>query len=196
MRNFRFITHLDTFDVVARLHKLNPHSWPGVAARGEIGDVRLPVKSLLLRHHAKVTLDNWLDDLPVSDSEELKKWASMRRLLKQARRAILQMPDLRAFLDTQAPMGRVMVSGLQPGGAITWHTDNGKYHERHVRFHIALVTNPLCEILSQNEKVHMPVGSLWLFNNRVMHSAINFGTEPRYHVVFELPRIVQDEADQ
>lgn len=195
MQNFRLITHLDTFDVVARLHKLNPTSWAGVAARGEIGDVRLPVKSILLRSHAKVTLDNWLDDLPVNDSETLTKWPSMQRLLKKARREIMRMPDLRGFLDTGAPMGRVMISGLQPGGAITWHTDNGPYHDRHARFHIALVTNPLCEILSRNEKVHMPVGSLWLFNNRVMHSAINFGTEPRYHVVFELPRIMPDAAE-
>jgi hypothetical protein len=192
MKNFRAIAYLDTFPVVGDLFARKPHEWGGVVARGEIGDVRLPVKSLLIRGPENPTLDTWTDDLPIKDTADYDAWPSLRVLIDQARAAILA--DQKALgvriLDPDGAVGRIMVSGLQPGGVIMWHVDNGAYHDRHVRFHISLVTNPGAFLYSEFEQLHMPVGTLWYFNNRVMHCAANWSPHTRYHVVFELPKLV------
>src|SRR6185312_4177278 len=163
--NFRHINFLDTFDVVAKLHKLSPHTWKGMTYRGEIGDSRLPARSMALRGHENPTLESWLEDRPVKDFDALAGWHSLQALLAEARKAILADPVVKAnnFLDPDLPIGRVMISGLEPQGVITWHTDNGAYHDRHARFHIPLVTNPGCLMYSGPEAVHMNVGELRLF---------------------------------
>lgn len=191
--NFRPITHLDTFAVVAQAHKLAPKNWPAMMARGEgmkapCKRCQLPTRSLTLRCHHNPDLDNWLEDLPVFDSLEMEKWKSMQLLLRRARTAILADPWLRDVLDPEAPIGRVMASILPKDSYISWHADNGPYHERHLRFHIALVTNPLCFLHSGPEQMHVPAGMLTWFNNRAVHCATNWGQSDRLHVIFELPK--------
>lgn len=193
MNNFRYITYLDTFAVVAYLHKLAPDTWVGVPARGEIGDNRLPVRSMLLRGPENPVEEHWLEDLPNVDSAEFEKWKSLRRLLAQARKTIKADPVAKTLVDTSATLGRVMVSNLAPNNAtIMWHEDNGPYHEKHIRFHIPLVTNPGVLMYSAHETIHMPVGSVWLFNNRVKHCAANWGSFSRIHLVFEIRRFDAD----
>lgn len=194
MQNFYPVDFIDVFDALPRLHGLNPNGWAGVVARGEIGDVRLPTKSLLLRAHDKVTMKNWLEDLPCVDRPELEKWPSMKRMLAQARKAILADANLRPRIDQSAPMGRVMLTMMPPDGVIQPHTDNGPYHETHLRFHLPLVTNPLAVLYSREQTYHLPVGHLWWFNNRVTHWAANWGKSPRIHVIFEMPRLVAGHA--
>lgn len=193
MYNFRFITHLDTFAVIARLHKLNPASWKGEPARGEPDICKS--RSLLLRKHNNPTPENWLEDLPLHDTPELEQWVSLKKLLAQARKAIYADPAMKSVLDPSAPPGRVMLSVLTKENAIQWHTDNGPYHERHTRFHIPLLTNPLCFLQVRNEQVHMEVGALWWFNNRYQHTAINFGLTHRVHLIFEMPTFVPDRGE-
>jgi Aspartyl/Asparaginyl beta-hydroxylase len=193
MNNFRYITYLDTFAATAYLHKLAPGTWVGVPARGEIGDDRLPVRSMLLRGPEDPVEEHWLEDLPNVDSEDFTKWKSLRRLLAQARKAIKTDPVTKNLTDSAATLGRVMVSNLAPDSAvIMWHVDDGPYHDKHIRFHIPLVTNPGVQMYSAHENLHMPVGSLWLFNNRVKHSAANWGSFSRIHVVFEVRRFDAD----
>jgi len=192
--NFIWVGHVDTFPVMPILAKMDPAHWRGVQARGEIGDTRLPARSILLRAHNKPTVENWLEDLPVHDCPEIEKWASMKRLLDRARKQILQHNLLRAALDNSAPIARAMLTVLEPGGTIMWHRDDGPYHDKHARFHIPLVTNPGVTLYSGNEQVHMPVGSVWWFNNRAVHSAANWGASMRIHLIFEMRRI-NGEAD-
>ncbi|HEY1858647.1 aspartyl/asparaginyl beta-hydroxylase domain-containing protein [Acidocella sp.] len=186
--NFKFVGPLDTFAVLAHLYKLQPHTWSGLQYRGEVGDKRLPSRSIPLRSHAKPTLENWLDDLPVHDTPHLEKWGSMQKLLQRARRMILADPLLSKALDNAAPVSRAMLTVLEKEGVVAWHCDDGPYHDRHLRFHVPLVTNPGCTMYSANEQVHMNVGDLWWFNNRVPHSAANWGAWPRIHLIFEMRR--------
>lgn len=181
--------------MIAQLHKLQPHTWPGLQYRGEIGDSRLPSRSLPLRAHNKPTLDNWLEDLPVHDTVTLEKWGSMKQLLGRARRHILAHPKLAQALDNAAPVSRAMLTVLAKEGVIAWHCDDGPYHEKHLRFHVPLVTNPYCTMYSANEQVHMNVGDLWWFNNRVPHCAANWGTVPRIHLIFEMRRAGNGDTD-
>lgn len=194
MLHFRYFAHLSTFDVIAQLHKMKPASWKGEIARGEPEICKS--RSLLLRHHNSPSQDNWLEDLPLHDSDVLEKWTSMNKLLAQARRAIYADAAFKTVADPSAPPGRVMLSVLTKTNAIQWHTDNGPYHTRHARFHIPLLTNPLCLVQVQNEQVHMEVGALWWFNNRFQHTAMNWGETMRVHLIFEMPVLVKGEASE
>lgn len=189
MNNFIFITHLDVLPVMPRLAKLKPETWPGRPERGETGNPLIGLgASLFLREHDNVTEENWLDDLPVKDCGELPEWPTMRRLLAQARRAIMATPLGQEYLSGQA--GRAMLSRLDArppvGNEIFRHIDDGPYHQRNVRFHIPLTTNPGCFSESGLDRVHMEVGSLWYFNNRVTHKSANLGHTHRVHVIFEM----------
>ena len=192
MIHFRWITHLDTFAVIARLHKVEQSKWRAepTEAGGEPGRL-----FLILRHHAKAGPDNWLEDLPLHDSEDMQKWTSLNRLLLQARKAIFADPALQRVLDASAPPGRVMLSSMAKQTALSWHADGGPYHERHLRFHVPLLTNPLCSAFVQNEQVHMEVGSLWWVNYHAQHTLTNFGLHRRVHLIFELPKIAKAEDD-
>ena len=193
MNNFRWLGHLDTFPVMPRLHKSLPANWPPVKARGEMNDPHFGLgASLLLRAHNGITRENWLDDLPVLETHDLQQWASMKRLLAQAKKLVMSEPIARQLLSGE--MGRAMVSRLDPGSTIFWHVDDGPYHQKHARFHVALVTNPGCLVYSGPEMVHMPVGSLWYVNNRGRHWAANWGHHYRLHLIFEM-RKAEEASD-
>lgn len=188
MNNFRFVTQLDVFAVNAQLFKLKPADWKPVEARGETNNPMIGLgASMLLRAHAPVTKENWLHDLPVHDTRELEPWKSMQKLLAQARKAIMAESVGRQYLSGE--MARAMVSRLDKGSSIFWHVDDGDYHERTVRFHLPLVTNPACIMYSGPESLHMEAGSLWFFNNKFRHSAGNWGPFMRLHLIFEMYRI-------
>jgi len=185
VRNFLAIAHLDTFDVVAALHRRHPKHWRPVAARGEVGHPEIGLgASLLLRGHEGITKENWLHDLPVVDLPDLKTWPSMQLLLNQARDAVMANDIGKTLLSGE--MARAMVSRLDPGSTIFWHVDDGPYHKRTGRFHAALVTNPGCFLYSQEEMQHLPQGVLAYFNNHVRHCAANWGQYPRCHLIFEM----------
>lgn len=195
MLNFRFVTHLDTFALMPRLVKLQPATWKPVAARGEKGIPEIGLgASLLLRCHSNVTEENWLQDLPLHETPDLDSWSTMKRLLAQAKKAVMAEQLSRQYLSGE--MGRAMISRLDAGSTIFWHDDNGPYHEKHIRFHIPLVTNPLCVMHAGPESLHMEVGALWYFNNRVRHSAANFGAKFRLHLIFEMRRLDPPDADE
>ena len=185
MRNFLPVAHLDTLDVVAGMHRRNPKGWLPVEARGETNNPMIGLgASYLLRAHENITRENWLDDLPVVETTELKKWHSMQVLLGQARDAIMAHPLGQQLLSGE--MARAMVSRLDPGSTIFWHVDDGPYHKRTARFHTALFTNPGCFLYSQEEMMHVPQGVLTYFNNHVRHCAANWGQHARCHLIFEM----------
>ena len=190
MRHFRWIGFCDVFSVLAQLHKMKPYAWQG-ESKGDEGFKARYVR--LLRHHNAPTPANWLENLPLHDTDELQKWRSMETLLAAARKAIYADEVIRPRLDPSAPHGRVMLSMLRKGDILQWHADTGPYHDRHARFHISLLTNPFCQMQVETESVHMPVGNLWFFNNRALHTATNFGTTHRVHLIFEEPILVRDE---
>lgn len=189
--NFRFIKHFDTLAVMPRLAKLKPQDWKGVPERGEVNlpDIGMGA-SLLLRGHKDITEENWLKDLPVEDTPELKDWPTMKSLLSKARAAIMNEAVAKDYLSGQ--MSRAMVSRLDPGSTIFWHIDDGPYHSKNIRFHLPLLTNPGCLLYSGPEMQHIPVGMLTYFNNRVRHSAANWGATMRLHLIFEMRR--KDDA--
>lgn len=185
MSNILPIASLDTFDVLPKLHSSHPRHWKPVAERGEVMSEKIGLgASLLLRGHEGSTKENWLDNLPVIDRPALTEWPSMLRLLEQCRAAVMGQTISQNLLSGE--MARAMISRLDPGSTIFWHVDNGPYHEKTARFHLALVTNPGCTMYSGLETMHMVQGVLYYFNNHVRHSAANFGEFMRLHLIFEM----------
>ena len=195
MLNFRWVTHLDIFPVMPGLYKQQPATWKPVEARGELNNPMFGLgASLLLRGHRDITKENWLEDLPVVELPVLDPWKSMKRLLAQARKAIMadhdRMVETRQLLrpELSGVMGRAMVSRLDPGSTIFWHEDDGPYHDKHIRFHVPLVTNPGCIMYSGPESLRLEAAGLYYFNNKVRHSAANWGKTYRLHLIFEMRR--------
>lgn len=187
--NFRFITHLETFRANAQFAKLTGGDpWAGKTPLAQMIDPKLPHKTLYLRVQNEPSLDNWLEDLPMHDQPEFEKWATMRQLLARARRAIAFDPMLGPMVDSTAPLGRVVISVLQPHSPMMWHTDLGPYAKAHLRFHVALMTNPRCQVYCNGESFHLPVGMLAHLNVLEWHCATNFGESTRAHLIFELRR--------
>lgn len=195
--HFRFVTHLDTLAATAQFHKLvKGDPWAGQTPLAQMTDEAMPHKTLLLRVQNVSSRENWLDDLPMFDQPEYEKWKSMQRLLIQARKAIFADPVLNQMVDAGAPTGRIVISVLKPHSVMAWHSDLGEYAKRHVRFHFVLQTNPLCKLYCGPEMVHAPVGALVFLNSQEQHSAANWGSTLRSHVIFELRRRDAPEGDE
>ena len=196
MVGLRFITHLETLPVLAQFHKLvTGDQWAGKTALAQMTDAKLAHKTLYLRVQNSPSLANWLDDLPMHDQPEFERWKSMRALLARARKAIYGDPLLRNMVDPAAAPGRIVISVLQPRTALAWHSDLGEYAKRHLRFHVALTTNPGCALHCGHEQMHIPVGGLVFLDALQQHCATNWGDGPRSHLIFELRRCDAPEAE-
>lgn len=76
-------------------------------------------------------------------------------------------------------IGRFRIMRLRPNQCYSFHRDRG------VRFHIAIQTNPHCYLMFQPAHFeHVPTGILYFANTLELHSAMNGGSEDRYHLVF------------
>lgn len=157
MNNFRIFTHLDTFAVIARLHKQL---------------LQIPETGILELREGE------------TETSVFKEWKTLQSLLTRARKAIGSPEDL----------GSVYVERRKPGVVTAWSKDLP--NDWHL-FRIPLVTNPGATEYAKNESVHMPAGSLWWCNTEEMNSSANWGTEARYHLVFELgkPGAAQDDTE-
>ena len=187
--NLRFITHLDPLAVQARFHQMvKGDPWAGETKLAQMTDERLPHKTLYLRVQKEPTLENWLADNVMHDEPEYENWKSLRNLLGRARKAIFADQFLRDMVDPTAPPGRIVISVLQPNSVMQPHIDLGEYAQRHLRFHLALQTNPACVLHARIENLHLPAGGLAFLNVLEPHWAANWGSSPRSHVIFELRR--------
>ena len=87
-------------------------------------------------------------------------------------------------------LGRAMLVRLPAGGAVAAHQDAGAYYAIRDRFHLAVGNEPGGSILRvSDQEVDLPLGSLWQIDNKQPHSARNYSTAERIHLIFDvLPR--------
>jgi hypothetical protein len=86
----------------------------------------------------------------------------------------------KVFTESPYKLGRFRIMMMAPRACYSIHKDFGP------RLHIPLITNPQAMMLFPENKefLHMPANSYtWLVDTTVAHSAMNGGTEPRYHLV-------------
>ena len=75
-------------------------------------------------------------------------------------------------------LGRVRIMTSLPKTCLTWHQDNTN------RIHYPLVTNPGCQMVIEDEVLHMPENTWWLTQTEhYKHTAFNASTENRIHLV-------------
>jgi hypothetical protein len=186
----RAIGHVETFPVVARLHKLtHGDPWKNTPDCAQMVDADLPHKTLLLRCQKAPSVENFPADLPMHDQPEYEKFPVWKNLVARARKLILADPVMRDAIDAAAPLGRVVVSVLAPKSLMTPHKDVGDYAKRHLRFHAPLVTNPHCTLYAGNSQAHLPVGLLTWIDVLDLHWAANWAQAgARSHLIFELRR--------
>jgi len=112
--------------------------------------------------------------------DEFEKWVPLRNLIAKIRRQ-----PATEGTDT----GRILLEWLEPGAVVHW-----THHETNwQRFHMALVTNPLCWVFSGAEGLHMQVGFLNWINLAQPTSQLNLGESPRIHLVVEFRKHAQKE---
>lgn len=163
MPNFRAITYLDTLPAMIGLWK----------KRGDFAagfDDADPRKTIEVRGARNADEPETYADMPV-----LEDWKGLRSLLAKAQRGI-----------GVQPLGAASVEMLPSRTAVPWMAETEAHARRFDRFVLALATNPGCLTYCGNEVVHMPVGHLYWMAAGVLHSAVNFGEHPRYHLIFDV----------
>lgn len=185
MPNFIKIHEFDVSLIKNYLKVLEYKNWQPVRERGEVNHPSIGIgASKLLRSHSNITLDNWLEDLPVNDLPVLYEHPAIAHLLSEAVSKIMAVKFIENQLTGQ--LARAMFSRLDAGSVIFWHNDDGPYYDKTVRFHLPIITNPDCKMYSGNEEMYLPEGRLYYFNNKVKHSAANWGAHHRVHLIFEM----------
>lgn len=78
------------------------------------------------------------------------------------------------------------VVNLLPGKQLELHVDIFWFHKFSKRIHVPIYTNDSCVQIFEDREVHLETGNIYEINNRIMHSARNSGTEPRFHLILDL----------
>ena len=101
-------------------------------------------------------------------------------------------PAITSWLDSFAAehhykIARVAIVKLKVGGTVGEHMDYGDYHKTRDRYHLCLDGEYLYSVLDRSEIITK--GTLFKFNNKCVHSAVNTGTVPRICVIFDTEKL-------
>ena len=91
-----------------------------------------------------------------------------------------------------ADLGSVWIERLMPNGHTPWSQED---EPELIRLHIALTTNPHAFLYCGGEGVNLGIGVVNYVNAQALTSAANFGTAPRDHLVVNVRRPSEIEAD-
>ena len=83
-------------------------------------------------------------------------------------------------------LGRVMINRLQCGGRVFPHADSPAHAQYWDRYHYVLQSSPGCQFRCGDERVYMPPGQLWWFQNALEHEVVNNGTIERIHMIIDV----------
>ena len=83
-------------------------------------------------------------------------------------------------------LGRVMITRLKPGAAITPHVDQGAPAEYFRRYQIALQSLPGAIFRIEDEAVNFRSGEVWWINNRAEHEVINNSADDRIVCIVDI----------
>lgn len=140
--------------------------------------------------HAGMT-DIWLrtrarDDLADPEAFRQEFWPTFypawRRLpsLHPVVHALMQM-------TRAVQLGQVLLTRIPPGGVILPHIDRGwSVDWFQTKFYVVLAGNDACVNICEDDRVTMPTGSIWQFENRRLHSVENHGETDRVSLIVTL----------
>lgn len=137
--------------------------------------LRFPARSV---HETEEALEEHLENFDQHENIDQPVFKS----LPEARSLIF---NLMAAVEGER-LGRVMINKLIPGGSIFPHADTPVHACYWDRFHVVLQSGPGATLRCGDETIHMETGSIWWFNNRLEHEAINAGADDRIHLVIDI----------
>lgn len=84
-------------------------------------------------------------------------------------------------LSLATRLGGILITRIPPGAGIAPHHDRGSWHAEYydAKAYLILQANARCENRAEGEAVHMATGTVWWFDNQVVHSVHNGGDEDR-----------------
>lgn len=83
-------------------------------------------------------------------------------------------------------LGRVIITKLPPGQAITPHKDGGAPAEYFQRFQVALRSLPGCVFKIGDEQMQFNSGDIWWINNREEHGVQNNSADDRIVMIVDI----------
>ncbi len=78
------------------------------------------------------------------------------------------------------------ISCALPHSIIPYHYDHCWFNEHASRIHIPIITNDQCFFLSEDRLNHLPAGSYYEVNNRILHSFWNKSSSNRIHAILDI----------
>lgn len=82
-------------------------------------------------------------------------------------------------------LGRVIINKIKPGGRIYPHPDTPEHANYFSRFHVVLQSAPGVVFRCDGEEQYWETGSVFWFNNRLVHSVENNSAQDRIHLVID-----------
>ena len=100
-------------------------------------------------------------------------------------------PRTLGFLRTVAEaeggtLGRATLVALPGGRCVYPHRDTGAYYRARDRYHLVLRSPEGSPLQAGDQAVVLREGELWVFNNKIRHSASNPAPHARVHLIFDL----------
>lgn len=83
-------------------------------------------------------------------------------------------------------LGRAMLVALLPKSQVYPHIDHGDYYRITDRYHLVITSPTGSHLSAGTETVVMHERELWVFNNKIEHSAINTSDQHRVHLIFDI----------
>jgi uncharacterized protein (TIGR03032 family) len=158
----RLQIEVDVDEIVAEVDRLDPSSWRP-HPEGHSGNDALPLVS------ANGSVDDDSVDGDMRPTPVLERLPSL----------------LPVFAALDAPIGRTRMMRIVPGGEATAHVDLNRYWWDRHRVHIPLRTDPSVEFRCGDAGIHMPAGSVWVFDTWRKHNVINGSSAERIHLVID-----------
>ena len=92
-------------------------------------------------------------------------------------------------------LGRVLITRLAPGGAITPHVDGGAHAAYYERFHLLLQGDAGSRFRAGDEVIAMAPGECWWFDNAQEHEVVNAGALDRLTMIIDIHTTTQGASD-
>lgn len=184
MSSERFLQLAEGLDVAPLLAKLaeHPELWRERTERQNFpGSPHKDTETIYLRWARDQSLMGGLYDLTQEDHQRTINALApaIFDVVNWALTAILVNPPRE--LDY---VGRVIITKLGPGGAITPHVDEGPYADRYDRFHVGLAG--VGRFTVGGKEFFTEPGKLYWFNHKLEHAVVNWGTHDRIHLIIDL----------
>ena len=101
-------------------------------------------------------------------------------------------PNVTAWLDSFAAENNLKIAWisivkLKVGGILTEHIDYGEYYKKRDRYHLCLDGAYRYSVLDKEEII--TAGTLFRFNNKCAHSAVNIADIPRICIIFDTEQL-------